>query len=90
MVVKLGMIFADNNVPQFGSIEEGTDGALTLLAADKSKLNSLLTRAGLASYLTAGEAFAIQGGTCAVIADEPAVWRYHALSDTWYEVIENE
>lgn len=90
MVIKLGMLFADNNVPDFGSIEMGVDGALTLLETDKSKLNSLLTRAGLASYLSAGEAFAIQGGTCAVIADEPAVWRYHSGTDTWYEVIENE
>ena len=90
MIIKLGMIFDENNVPDFGSIESGKDGTLTLLNADKAKLNSTLTRAGLASYLSDGSAFSIQGGTNAIIADVPAVWRYHALSDTWYEVIENE
>lgn len=90
MIIKLGMIFDDNNVPDFGSIERGQDGVLTLLNTDKAKLNSTLTRAGLASYLSDGAAFTIQGGTNAIIADIPAVWRYHALSDTWYEVIENE
>ena len=86
MVIKLGMVFADNNVPDFGSIETGVDGILTLLDADKSKLNSLLTRSGLASYLTNGN-FTIGGGTCAVIADKPAVWRYHLATDKWYEIL---
>ena len=86
MVIKLGMVFADNNVPDFGSIETGIDGALTLLDTDKSKLNSLLTRSGLASYLADGN-FTIGGGTCAVIADKPAVWRYHSATDKWYEIL---
>ena len=89
-VIRLGMVFDENNVPDFGSIEEGRDGALTLLDADKGRLNSALTRAACMPYLGSGSLFSIEGGTCAVVADKPAVWRYHRLSDTWYEVVENE
>lgn len=45
-IIKLNMIFNEGNVPDFGSIELGQDGVLTLLNTDKSKLNSVLTRAG--------------------------------------------
>ncbi len=89
-IIKLGMVFDENNAPDFGSIEEGRDGALTLLDYDKGKLNTVLTKAGLASYLSAGSRFSIEGGTNAIVADVPAVWRYHSGSDQWYEVIENE
>ena len=89
-VIKLGMVFNEGSVPDFGSIEMGQDGALTLLDDDKSKLNSTLTRAGCTSYLADSSMFSIAGGTNAVVADAPAVWRYHSGSDTWYEVIEND
>lgn len=43
--IKLGMVFEIGNAPDFGSIEAGQDGALTLLDEDVGKLNSALTRA---------------------------------------------
>lgn len=89
-VIKLNMIFNEGNVPDFGSIEEGIDGSLTLLDADKGKLNTVLKKEVCNSYLVNGSHFSIQGGTNAVVADVPAVWRYHSKSDHWYEVIENE
>ncbi|MBQ5824797.1 MAG: hypothetical protein IIW48_08325 [Clostridia bacterium] len=89
-IVFLGMVFDEDNAPDFGSIEEGADGFLTLLDEDKGKLNSLLTKAGTAEALAEGSHFSIPGGTCAVVADVPAVWRYHSGSDEWYEVIDNE
>lgn len=85
--VMLGMIFEENNVPDFGSIEQGQDGVLTLLNDDRSKLNSKLTRSFCTPYLSSGSKFSIKGGTTAIIADVPAVWRYHAGTDTWYEII---
>ena len=89
-IIKLDMVFDSTNVPDFGSIEFGADGALTLLAADVTKLNTALTRTACALKLVAGSLFSIPGGTNAIVADAPAVWRYHSGSDQWYEVIAHE
>lgn len=88
--VELWMIFKEDMAPDFGSIERGAEDELTLLDADKSKLNSALTSAACTPLLEDGEVFNIPSGCNAVVADEPAVWRYHAKSDTWYEVIPEE
>ena len=91
-IVKLGMTFDTANAPSFGSIEENPDypGEYTLLAADISKLNSLLTKSALSAYLANDSEFAVKPGANAIVADEPAVWRYHGKSDRWYEVISND
>lgn len=89
-IIKLGMVFEIGNVPDFGSIEAGQDGALTLLEEDVGKLNSALTRAACLPMLAQGCTFSIPGGTNAVVADQPAVWRYHAESDRWYELISGD
>ena len=90
MTVKFGMIFKDGQKPDFGSIEKSGEREFTLLEADKSKLNSVLTRAACTPLLESGSVFDVPSGANAVVADKPAVWRYHALSDQWYEVIEYE
>ena len=82
--VKLGMVFEDGKAPDFGSIEKNNSGEFTLLAADVEKLNTVLTRAVCTA---AGASFDVPSGANAIVADEPAVWRYHAQSDKWYEVI---
>lgn len=89
-IIKFDMVFDTSNMPDFGSIEQGADGALTLLAADVTKLNTALTRTVCAPKLVNGSLFSLAGGTNAIVADEPAVWRYHAGSDEWYEVIAYE
>ncbi len=40
-IIKFGMTFSESNAPDFGSIKRGQDGVLTLLSADKTKLNSI-------------------------------------------------
>lgn len=87
MTVKFGMVFKDGKMPDFGSIEKSGVKEFTLLEADKSKLNSVLTRAACTPHLADGSVFGVPSGANAVIADAPAVWRYHAQSDHWYEVI---
>ena len=87
MKIILDMGFKDSASPDFGSIERSNFAELTLLEDDKTKLNSALTRTACASLLESGQLFNIPSGCNAVIADAPAVWRYHEKSDTWYEVI---
>ena len=87
-IIKFGMIFDSETAPDFGSIEKSQDGNFTLLNADKGKLNSALTRAVCAPLLQNGGLFSVPSGANAIIADVPAVWRYHAQSDTWYKIID--
>ena len=91
-IIKLGMAFDSSNAPNFGSIEENPkyQGEYTLLAAHIAKLNNALTKTACTPYLSSAEDFAVTSGSNAVVADEPAVWRYHAGTDTWYEVISND
>ena len=81
MVSKLGMLFNEDNVPDFGSIEKSGRGEYTLLVADTDKLNNTLTRS------VCGSVFNVPSGANAVVVDNPAVWKYHSGSDKWYEVI---
>ena len=85
--VKLGMVFEDGKAPDFGSSEKNNSGEFTLLAADVEKLNTVLTRAVCTPLLVNSGDFNVHSGANAIVADEPAVWRYHAQSDKWYEVI---
>ena len=89
-MAKFGMRFKDGQEPDFGSIESSGYGEFTLLDADKSKLNSTLTSTFCTPLLESGAVFSVPSGANAVVADVPAVWRYHAGSDRWYEVIANE
>ena len=91
-VVNLDMLFPVGNVPDFGSIEANPKypGEYTLLAIDIPKLNSLLTRAACSEYLDETSPFSITSGSNAVVVDVPAVWRYHAGTDRWYEVVAND
>lgn len=88
-IIKLGMVFDENNSPDFGSIEMNPEypGEYTLLANDISKLNSVLTKSACTTYLESDAQFAVSSGSNAVVVDEPAVWRYHAGTDKWYEVV---
>lgn len=87
-VIKLGMVFESASAPDFGSIERSPEGEFTLLDDDKAKLNTALKKSVCAPLLQDGSLFSVQSGAIAVVVDEPAVWRYHAGTDTWYEIIE--
>ena len=87
-VIKLGMIFDSSTAPDFGSIERSPEGDFTLLDADKTKLNTALKQSVCAPLLQDGSLFSVPSGAIAVVADVPAVWRYHAGTDTWYESID--
>ena len=89
-MAKLGMRFKEGQEPDFGSIESSGYGEFTLLDADKSKLNTALTRTACVPLLEKDQMFTVPSGANAIVADVPAVWRYHAGSDRWYEVISNE
>lgn len=81
MVSKLGMLFDEENIPDFGSIEKSGPREYTLLSADIDKLNHTLTRS------VCGSVFNVPSGANAVVVDKPEVWKYHSGSDKWYEVI---
>lgn len=87
MACIFGMNFKTGQEPDFGSIEMSAFREFTLLSADVPKLNSTLTRANCTPKLESGSLFSVPSGCNAIVADAPAVWRYHKKSDTWYEVI---
>ena len=93
---KYGMLFYENNVPDFGSIEKiPCSGNVVLLAEDIPKLNSVLTQAGCQAYLVENESFSFHTGDLAYIIDwiteeSGAVYMYHSGTDCWYEIIPNE
>lgn len=90
-MVIFDMAFKDGQEPDFGSIEMSQRyREFTLLAADIPKLNSTLTRANCVPLLKDGQVFSVPSGANAIVADAPAVWRYHEKSDYWYEVIAND
>ena len=94
--VKLGMVFNENNIPDFGSIEQNPNsGSLFLLSEDIPKLNSMLTKTVAASYLENDNAFPFHTGDKAYIIDwlteeTGSMYIYHDNTDHWYEVIPNE
>ena len=95
-VIKLGMLFNEGNVPDFGSIEQDSNsGSLFLLAEDIPKLNSMLTKTSAVSYLQNGSVFTFDTGDKAYIIDwlseeTGSVYVYHSGTDHWYEAIPNE
>ena len=95
-VIKLGMLFNEGNVPDFGSIEQdSSSGSLFLLAEDIPKLNSMLTKTASASYLQNGSVFTFDTGDKAYIIDwlseeTGSMYVYHSGTDHWYEAIPNE
>lgn len=95
-VIKLGMIFNEGNVPEFGSIElTPQNNNVVLLADDIPKLNSTLTKTACAAYLVNNSEFSFHTGDVAFILDwiteeTGSVYMYHGGSDHWYEVIPNE
>lgn len=94
-IIKLGMVFDSSTAPDFGSIERVGESKFQLLADDITKLKSTLTKANLEPLVADGSVVDIPAGSDAIVLDyiaeeTAAVYRYHALSDTWYEVIPNE
>lgn len=95
-VIKLGMLFNGNNVPDFGSIEQDSgSGSLFLLAEDIPKLNSVLTKTACLPYLENSNEFRFHTGDTAYILDwiteeTGSIYVYHSGTDYWYEAIPNE
>lgn len=73
----LGMIFSE--AVDFGSIKRNDDGGYTLLAADITKLNTMLTRQALGSKCN------VLTGATALVLDTSKIYMYNGDSDTWYE-----
>lgn len=61
-VMKIGMPFEENNIPDFGSIERGEDDHLYLAAADIPKLNAACTLAGCTPFLASTDDFVFRTG----------------------------
>ena len=78
MTVALGMIFS-TEAPDFGSICYSKHGEYTLLNADISKLNTLLTKSNC------GSVFNVPNGAVALVLDNKKIYMYHSYNDTWYE-----
>lgn len=91
-VIRLGMLFNEGNVPDFGSIQMKSNDTNTyyLLAQDIPKLNGMLTKAAARSYLPEGESFNFPTGTLAFVVDHKTagsakIYSYHRKNDRWYE-----
>ena len=91
-VIKLGMLFNEGNVPDFGSIQMKSNDAniYYLLAQDIPKLNGMLTKAAARSYLPESESFDFHTGALAYVVDYKTagsgkIYAYHRGKDHWYE-----
>ena len=90
------MLFNENNIPDFGSIEQNPTGEnLFLLSEDIPKLNSMLTKTAASSYLENNSRFPFCTGNTAYVLDwltenTGSMYVYHGSTDHWYEVIPNE
>lgn len=87
------MLFNEENVPDFGSIQMKSNDTniYYLLAQDIPKLNGMLTKAAAISYLIENEALDIRNGTLAFVvdhqtADSGKIYVYHRGQDHWYEL----
>lgn len=90
-VMKNGMPFEENNIPDFGSIDRGEDGHLYLVAEDIPKLNTTCTVAGCTPFLGSSEDFAFRTGDTAFVVDwltaeTGSMYIYHGVRDQWYEL----
>lgn len=91
-VIRLGMVFNEGDVPDFGSVvgDINQEGLYYLLAEDIPKLNTMLTRAAAENYLTGNDAFPFFSGYMAYVTDYKdagtgEIYAYHRGSDHWYE-----
>ncbi len=91
-VSRLGMLFSEGNVPDFGSIQMTSKNTniYYLLAQDIPKLNGMLTRATSAAYLPEGQSFNFYTGALAYVVDYKTagsgkIYMYHRGQDHWYE-----
>lgn len=91
-VSKLGMLFNEGNVPDFGSIQMKSNNTdiYYLSAQDIPKLNDMLTKEAAASYLTENETLDICSGALAFVVDHQTansgkIYVYHREQDHWYE-----
>ena len=94
-IILLGMMFDEDDAPDFGSIRQYSGNEYTLLADDIPKLNSTLTRSHCAPLLADGSFFNVPTGALAFVADWKAeesakVYMYEMTSDSWYEVVGND
>lgn len=94
-IILLGMVFDEEDAPDFGSIRQKNGDEYTLLADDIPKLNSTLTRSHCASLLADGSFFNVPTGALAFVADWKAeesakVYMYETTSDSWLEVVGND
>lgn len=72
------MIFTAD-APNFGSIRNSKSGEYTLLSADLTKLNTLLTRGNL------GRIFNVPNGATALVLDNKKIYMYDSAGDAWHE-----
>lgn len=77
-IIKLGMLFDEGSVPDFGDIERVNARELNLTSDSLPKLTDNVTRA------VCGAAFDLQAGTQALVVDTGAVLVYHP--DAWHYV----
>lgn len=77
MIVKLGMVFEDDTLPDFGDIVYDKNNNLILTNDSLIKLVTNVTRD------VCGAAFNVPVGTKATVVDTGAVFVYHA-NDRWY------
>ena len=91
-VIRLGMLFNEGEVPDFGSIvgDVHQRGLYYLLAKDIPKLNTMLTRAAAENYLIGNETFNFFSGYMAYVIDHKEastgeIYAYHRGKDRWYE-----
>ena len=91
-ICKLGMLFNENDIPDFGSIQKKThsQNIYCLLAEDIPKLNGMLTRTAAESYLLPNQSFNLFPGALAFVVDykqanSGKIYAYHHGRDHWYE-----
>lgn len=85
-IVVLNMVFDNDHVPDFGSMEmDKRNEDLHLLADDIPKLNEILTRTICVGTYNA-ENFSFHSGDIAVVDDAPIRFVYNSSSDCWYEL----
>ncbi len=83
MINILKMNFDENNVPDVGSIAFDRYGEnLHLAGVDVDKLNTVLTRANIATY---GAEFYFQSGDVAIVDDTQRAFVYNSTLDEWTE-----
>jgi hypothetical protein len=83
MINVLKMNFDENSVPDVGSIAfDRYKEHLHLVGADMDKLNSVLTRANIATY---GAEFYFQSGDVAIVDDTQRAFVYNSTLDEWTE-----